>query len=350
MRIERLGENNGEIELQITASAPEVDKAFEDGLDIFVEQYKLEDVAGDTALEKIRTALDPDSARDAISSAVISFLIPFALEREEIIPMTSSSANAEDDPRQGEEFTFTVTVLPKPSFELSDYSPIEVSIPGKTEVTEQDIDIQIQMLAREYAIVKVDPETGEETIEVPEVTDEWIQKNLTDSGAATLEDLRQQFRETSERVKDEQFEASKIAAILDQYEKRFDGDVSDKMIDALVDDMYEALKVEIAQEGMTMMDFMLQQKTDEMQIKASLAEQARRQLIHGFILDAVYRHEGLSLEMSDLLTTLRNMAPGNEEDAFDLMQRTGRVFLLKEGASRMKAANWLVDHSKITIL
>ena len=43
------------------------------------------------------------------------------------------------------------------------------------------------------------------------------------------------------------------------------------------------------------------------------------------------------------------MAPGQEEEVFDQLQNAGRAFLLKEGASRMKAANWAMDNAKITV-
>ncbi len=350
MKVEQINEIDGEVELRITASVPEVEKAFEDGLQLFITQYEIEGSEDEAPVQRIYKSLGNEEGRDAITSAVISFLLPFALEREEIIPMTSSNVNAESDPKQGEEFTFSVTVLPKPEFELTDYSPVEVSVPARTDVTESDIDMQVHMLAHEFATIKVDPETGEEEIIEPEVTDEWIKNTLQGTGVESVEQLRSQFRETSERVKNEQFENSKMSAIMAEYAKRFTGEISEKMTAAMTDDMYEAFKTEIANEGMTLMDFMLQQKTDEKQIRASLATQAENQLIQGFVLDAIFRHHKLKLELADLMSALGSLAPGDEEDAFETMQKTGRVFLLKEGASRMKAANWLMENSKINII
>ena len=117
MKVEKVKEENGELELSITASPEEVDKAFTDGLDVFIDQFQLRGLEGETALQKIYNAMSPEEARDAVSSAVISYLIPFALDQENIIPMTSSSVDAESDPVEGKEFTFNVTILPKPEFE-----------------------------------------------------------------------------------------------------------------------------------------------------------------------------------------------------------------------------------------
>lgn len=350
MKVEKINEIDGDVELKITADATEVDKAFDEGLQIFISQYEVEGSEDDAPVQRIMKALGAEEGRDAITSAVINFLLPFALEEADIIPMTSSNVNAEADPKQGESFTFSVTVLPKPFFELSDYTPVEVSVQGRGEVTEADIDMQVHMLGHEFATVKVDPETGEEEVIEPTITDEWVKNTLQGTGVDSVEQLRAQFRETSERVRNEQFENSKMTAIMAEYAKRFTGEISSKMTAAMTDDMYEAFKMQLESEGMSLMDFMLQQKTDEKQIRASLATQAENQLIQGFVLDAIFRHHKLKLELSDLMNALGSLAPGDEEDAFEAMQKTGRVFLLKEGASRMKAANWLLENSKINII
>ena len=349
MKVEKVKEENGELELSITASPEEVDKAFTDGLDVFIDQFQLRSLEGETALQKIYNAMSPEEARDAVSSAVISYLIPFALDQENIIPMTSSSVDAESDPVEGKEFTFNVTILPKPEFELTSYDPVEVSVLAPLDVTEQDIDMQMHMLASQFATVKVDPETGEEETIIPEVTDEWVETNLKGMGVTTVEELRKQFRATSEKVKEEQLDSAKANAVMAEWAKRFDGEVSPKMVDAMTTDMLEGFKMELAQQGKTLMDFMLEQKTDEKQIRASLAAQAEAQLINGFVFDAIFRHEGLELEVDDLKHALTAMAPGQEEEVFDQLQNAGRAFLLKEGASRMKAANWAMHSAKITL-
>ena len=41
MKVEKVKEENGELELSITASPEEVDKAFTDGLDVFIDQFQL---------------------------------------------------------------------------------------------------------------------------------------------------------------------------------------------------------------------------------------------------------------------------------------------------------------------
>lgn len=350
MKVEKVKEENGELELSITASPEEVDKAFTDGLDVFIDQFQLRSLEGETALQKIYNAMSPEEARDAVSSAVISYLIPFALDQENIIPMTSSSVDAESDPVEGKEFTFNVTILPKPEFELTSYDPVEVSVLAPLDVTEQDIDMQMHMLASQFATVKVDPETGEEETIIPEVTDEWVETNLKGMGVTTVEELRKQFpcnfgkgQGRAARFCQGERGHGRVGEALRWRSLTQDGRRDDPPICS------KASRWSLLSRARRSMDFMLEQKTDEKQIRASLAAQAEAQLINGFVFDAIFRHEGLELEVDDLKHALTAMAPGQEEEVFDQLQNAGRAFLLKEGASRMKAANWAMDNAKITV-
>lgn len=115
--------------------------------------------------------------------------------------------------------------------------------------------MQMHMLASQFATVKVDPETGEEETIIPEVTDEWVETNLKGMGVTTVEELRKQFRATSEKVKEEQLDSAKANAVMAEWAKRFDGEVSPKMVDAMTTDMLEGFKMELAQQGKTLHGF-----------------------------------------------------------------------------------------------
>ena len=43
------------------------------------------------------------------------------------------------------------------------------------------------------------------------------------------------------------------------------------------------------------------------------------------------------------------IAPGKEEETFELMQKSGRAFLLKQSAERMKAAEWIMDNTTFVV-
>lgn len=345
MQVEKLNEANGEIRLSVNANAEEMTRAFNEGVEAFVTQFQLEGLEGATAREKIEKSMGDEQAVQAIYSATINFLVPFALEESGIIPLSTYGIESEEAPEEGKPFTFQMTVLPKPEFELSSYDVVEVTVPAPFTVTEADIDEQIGMLAREFAAAKAGKPTTDESLEVPEVTDEWVAQNLQPMALSTVEELKDRFRETSAAELASRHEQMKLAAVMDEYLKRFEGSVSEVMIQAMVQELYETFLAELARDGMTLEAFTAQQGMSEEDVRASLASQAENQLIQGFILDSVFRHENLKVELADLMTAVHKMAPGREDETVDAMQNTGRGFLLKEAAARMKAVDWIMENS-----
>ena len=170
---------------------------------------------------------------------------------------------------------------------------------------------------------------------------------MSPMGIATVAELRDRFRATSEEELENRYAQAKMAAAMDEYAKRFEGEISEKMIEVMTQD--ETFLAQLSQEGITLDAFFAQQHLTEEEVRANLATQAKMQLLQGFILDAIFRHEALKLEPSDMIAAMRNIAPGREEETFEAMQKSGRSTLLKEGASRMKAAGWIMANTEFVI-
>lgn len=345
MKITRNTLSPDEIQLVIEATPEEVNEGFDKGVAAFVEQFQLESLEGETPVDKIVGALGLDEAKDAIGTAVMSYLIPQALSQENIIPLSSSKVEEAGELAQNKPFTFTMNIVPKPSFPLSDYSTFTVEVPAPPAVTEEDIDEQIAMLAKEFATQTAQGDT--ENVVIPAVTDTWVQQNLAAMGINTVAELRAKFREQAEALLDHQYQEYVIGALMDVYFDRFEGEISDKMVDSMTTDMLENFKAELAQQGIEFDEYCKEQNTNEATIRATLAEQAKIQLIQGFILDAVYEHEKLQIELPDLMAMIHQIAPGAEEETFELMEKTGRTFLPKEGAQRNKALAWILENNTI---
>lgn len=73
----------------VSASAAEMSKAFTDGLDAFVVQYQMDQLEGKTSLEKINNALGEEDGKAAVYNAVINYLVPFALEKQGAMPVST---------------------------------------------------------------------------------------------------------------------------------------------------------------------------------------------------------------------------------------------------------------------
>ena len=65
MKVEQIKDNGEEVRLRVSASAAEMSKAFTDGLDAFVVQYQMDQLEGETSLEKINNALGEEDGKAA---------------------------------------------------------------------------------------------------------------------------------------------------------------------------------------------------------------------------------------------------------------------------------------------
>ena len=201
------------------------------------------------------------------------------------------------------------------------------------------------MLARQVAASQQNLDPNSEKLVVPAVTDSWVSENLSESGISTVQDLRERFRQTSEEELVTRYEQAKMVAAMEAYLQRFTGTVSEKMLSAMTQELFETLVSDLVSEGTNFEEFAKQQGLTEDEVKESLSAQAENQLVQGFILDAIFEHEQIQLQPTDLIQALKNIAPGKEEDTFEAMQKSGRAFLLKQSAQRMKAAEWIMDNT-----
>lgn len=345
MQVEILEKNGEEARLRATASEEEMKCAFTDGLDAFILQYNLDTLKGDSSYDKIVNTLKQDEADQVIYSSVVNFLVPFAISEYGKAPLATYDIASDEVPTSDKPFSFELTFLEKPHFELSSYEPATVNVAPKPEVQEADLDEQMRMLARQIAAAQQNLDPNSEKLVVPAVTDTWVAENLSESNIKTVQELRERFRQTSEEELATRYKQAKMAAAMEAYLERFTGSVSEKMLSAMTQELFETLVSDLVSEGTNFEEFAKQQGLTEEEVKQSLSAQAENQLVQGFILDAIFEHEQIQLQPTDLIQALKNIAPGKEEDTFEAMQKSGRAFLLKQSAQRMKAAEWIMDNT-----
>ncbi len=345
MQVEILEKNGEEVRLRAIANEEEMQRAFTDGLDAFILQYNLDTLKGESSYDKIVNTLKQDEADQVIYSSVVNFLVPFAISEYGKAPLATYDISAEDAPSKDKPFVFELTFLEKPHFELSSYEPATVTVGQKPEVQDSDIEEQMLMLARQVAASQQNLDPDSEKLVVPAVTDSWVSENLSELGISTVQDLRERFRQTSEEELATRYEQAKMVAAMEAYLQRFTGTVSEKMLSAMTQELFETLVSDLVSEGTNFEEFAKQQGLTEDEVKESLSAQAENQLVQGFILDAIFEHEQIQLQPTDLIQALKNIAPGKEEDTFEAMQKSGRAFLLKQSAQRMKAAEWIMDNT-----
>ena len=81
-----------------------------------------------------------------------------------------------------------------------------------------------------------------------------------------------------------------------------------------------------------------------------LMMQIREVLVQGFALDAVFRHENLSLNDDDILAACSAMNPGADpRQTRQQFEQSGRGFALRETAERMKANRFALDQATVHV-
>ena len=78
-----------------------------------------------------------------------------------------------------------------------------------------------------------------------------------------------------------------------------------------------------------------------------LMMQARQMLVQGYSLDALFRHENMTIDDADLMAAAAALNPQNPGMVKQMMEDTGRMYVLRESAQRLKANRWLLDHAQV---
>ena len=182
---------------------------------------------------------------------------------------------------------------------------------------------------------------------VPVIDDAWMKANMPmfASKEALVADMRRVF-EAQQR---EAYEGYVQQMAVGQLTRRFEGRIADEIYEATRDQLMQNLRMELQQAGMTWEQFVAQ-NGGEQQFGMMLMMQTREVLVQGFCLDAVYRHERLTLTDKDLEDACLGMNPqGNPKMMRQQLEDSGRGFALRETAERLKAARFVASQAKITV-
>ena len=181
---------------------------------------------------------------------------------------------------------------------------------------------------------------------VPIIDDAWVKANMPmfASREALIADMRRVF----EAQQHEAYEGYVQQMAVGQLTRRFEGRIADEIYEATRDQLMQNLRMELQQAGMTWEQFVAQ-NGGEQQFGMMLMIQARQMLVQGYALDAVFRHEKMTLDDEDIMAACRAMNPADPTTARRQMEGNGQAFVLRETAGRLKANRWLLEHADITV-
>ncbi len=182
----------------------------------------------------------------------------------------------------------------------------------------------------------------------PTIDDAWVKMNMPFYKSA--QELRDSIAASLEQQGREEYGEFLRQAATVEAAKRFEGSIADEAYEAMRDTLVESIRAGLQQEGKTWEQF-IEENGGEQQFGMMLMLQVRQFLVQRFALDAVYRHEKLSLTDEDIERAIHAMSPqANPKAMRKQMEGAGHGTEIREAAERMKAAQWLVDHAIVTEL
>ncbi len=180
---------------------------------------------------------------------------------------------------------------------------------------------------------------------VPEIDDEWVHKNAP--MYKDYADFRGAIASSIESDARREYDNYLLQLSANELAKRFEGSIADEVYESMRDTLVRGLRSDLQRQNKTWEAF-VEENGGEQQVGMMLMLQTREVLIQGFALDAVYRHEHLTLDDKDIEAACLSMRPGkNPAETRRQLEQSGTGFALRETAERIKANRWVLDHALV---
>lgn len=340
----------------VETEAPETDAAIREGVPMFLDRVHASQLGeGEDLHEGLVKRFGEERADQALSDAVMNYLLPLALRNLELEPACSPVPVGEPTPHAGEPFSFEANVYVLPQMELSDYeTPVSVSV-ERSYTTESEIDQQLLALAAHFSTVGESELTGNQVRTMPAIDDEWVATVYPVPGINTVEDLRAQLRNRLDTYKESDFENRKVNAAVAALSQRLEGEAPQEIVDIIAKDMIADVEEEVlAEQGKVLDTVLKEQKIKREDFDRAMYDRACDSVREGLTMDAVFRHEGMEVTDGDIEDAIRRISANAGDEAAVLQAQTnlremGRTPELVEVARRLKAGQWIADHAQITV-
>lgn len=176
----------------------------------------------------------------------------------------------------------------------------------------------------------------------PVIDDEWVSKFMP--FYKSYEDMRRSIEESITRQRTAEYEDAKLQAVAAEMATRFQGSIPDEVYQAMMRSMITNMRNNLAQQGTSLEKF-IEEQGGEQQFNMLMMLQVRQMLTQSYALDAVFRHEGLVVTDEDLTESCKAIASGDPKMIRKQLEESGRNFVLREAAERLRANKWLAEHA-----
>lgn len=150
MKVTKHENEDGSYTLKATASPAEVGHAFNAAAGAFAMQMGLRVDPGASALDQVKERLNVPDPESIVRQQALEALVPHAVDKSGLVPAYVPRPKVDGQLVNGKEFSFEVTVTPKPEYELESYEPVSITMPP-LKFPEEELDKAIEQLAESYA-------------------------------------------------------------------------------------------------------------------------------------------------------------------------------------------------------
>lgn len=151
VRLEAEPKDNGQrVEVDVVAAGADVSAAISEFYRLMAQVRGIDAADEDEVRERLAALVGDEVAAEALRDFVLNRLTTAAVRQVDVDTVLAPGVHAEEDPVAGEDYAFTVNLIPRPEVTLSSSEPVRVSLSPVT-VEEADIDEQLAYTARQFA-------------------------------------------------------------------------------------------------------------------------------------------------------------------------------------------------------
>ena len=138
-----------QVELTVTATAEEVNKALDNAQRYFAMNMNIYPQRDKTTAQVVEEATGIKDLDSVVENDAVQLLMPYALDKRGIVPAYPPEPLPNMQLKRNKEFSFRMFVLPKPDYELTSYDVPELTVPKFKANLGNAIDRQLEEMAEQ---------------------------------------------------------------------------------------------------------------------------------------------------------------------------------------------------------
>ena len=179
----------------------------------------------------------------------------------------------------------------------------------------------------------------------PELTDEWVQNKI---GVETVQELRDELRDEMDSQLDSMLPRLKESRSLAVLQERLVGEVPEAVLEDEESTLLQDFFNQLQRQGLTLDAYLQQQGITSDQFRADVKAQAEDVAKQDLALDAYAAHAGMEATEDDIRAEFVESGVADVDGMMEEWRKTGRMYLVRQGILRQKAAKEIVEKAVVT--